>query len=438
MKTYFAPTIFLLLLTLIPSINTAANEIRAIDSTDKLSSSQLVTAVLQANPKIEEAQASLRASIANIETQSTLDDPQFQYRFAPLTINSHRSDGRQLSYGQHFEISQKIPFPGKLSLSAKAAEYLAKTRQLDIMTLRLLLATQAKSLFADWYFIHQAIAINQSTQNLLKTIRNIALTRYSTGRTSKQDILSVEVEQELLKHQAIVLKRQQKTILAKLNTLLNRPVESNLPSPQKPTDINELPDFESLKNKAIASRPELKTSIATIAYHQTRTELAALDYYPDLKLSAGYNSLWDNEDKRFSMGVSINLPLNQSKRRAAQQKAIANRQQAKWHKTDLEARINEELAIAYAQAEESLHVLHLYRQRLSPLALENLSAAKANYQAGKGDFLTLLNGEKNLLQTRLQTERALADVQRSLAALERATGSLENLLPDNNTDEVSR
>lgn len=426
MKTYFYPTkLLVLLLTMTQPVSSAATETPVIASSDALSSIQLVTAVLQANPRLEVAQATWQASLAKVGQQSALDDPQFHYSFAPLTSDRQKPDGQNLDFGQRFEISQKIPFPGKLHLRGKAAEYQAETKQQTIMTLQLLLATTAKSLFADWYFIHQAIAINRNNQSLLTEFRDIAVTRYSTGRASKQDVLRAEVEHALIRHQAIAYKRELKTTLAQLNTLLNQPPDTALPVPKKLHEITELPDLEQLQIKAMQSHPELMAITANINAHITKTKLATLDYYPDFKLSASYNSLWDNEDKRFNIGVSINIPLDQSKRRAAEQEARANRQQAHWRKIDLEARISQELAIAYAQVEESLHVLLLYRQQLSPLADENLAAAKADYQAGKGDFLTLISSEKNRLQTQLQTEQAVADLYRRFAELEQVVGSLE-------------
>lgn len=438
MKTHYYPTkLLLLLLAMIQSGNLMANEAKIIDSADALSVTQLVTDVLQANPRLEVAQTTWQASVAKIEQQSTLDDPQFQYSVAPLTSDTHKPDGKKSDFGQRFEISQKVPFPGKLHLRSKVAEFQAETSQQNIVVLQLLLATAAKSLFADWYFIHQAIAINQLNQTLLKEFRDIAVTRYGTGRAGKQDVLSAEVEMALLKHQSIVLQRQQKTGLAQLNTLLNRPVDDPLPMPQQLSEISELPDFEQLQAKAMHSRPELKAIAANLNVHKTQAELAALAYYPDLKLSAGYNSLWDNEDKRFNIGVGINIPLNQGKRRAAEQEAKANNQQAKWRKIDLEARINEEVTIAYAYVEESLHVLQLYRQQLSPLADESLAAAKTDYHAGKGDFLTLISNEKKRLQTQLQTEQALADVHHRFAQLEQAVGSLEPLSTVEQTGKIA-
>lgn len=419
-------------MALIQPVNTPANGTRDIYSDNLLTTNKLVAAVLQANPQLQVAQATWQASLTRIEQQSSLDDPQFNYSFAPLTIDNQKSN-----YGQRVEISQNLPFPGKLSARGKAAEYQAETSQQNIATLQLLLASKAKTLFADWYFIHQAISINQLNQTLLKEFRGIAKSQYSTGQFSKQDVLQADVEQALIKHRAILLQRQRKTILAQLNTLLNRSPELTLPAPEKLIEISELPDLKQLQIRAMQSRPELKSITASINVHQAQTELAELAYYPDLKLSAGYNSLWDNEDKRFNIGIGINIPLDQSKRRASEQEARAKSQQAHWRKIDLEAKIKEELAVAYAHVEESLHILQLHQKKLLPLANENMAATKVDYQTGKDDFLSLISSKKNRNQTQLQTEQALADLHRNFAELERVVGSIAALsLTDQNESKT--
>jgi outer membrane protein TolC len=174
-------------------------------------------------------------------------------------------------------------------------------------------------------------------------------------------------------------------------------------------------------------RPELKALAAHIQASESSIGLARRAFYPDFNLKAGYNSLWTEDDKRFTVGVDINLPLNRSKRRAVADAARAKAMQAQWRLTDEEAVVAGEVQRAYDRVEESRHVLTLYRDRLLPLAEENLSAAKADYQAGSGDFLSLLTTEKNLMQTRLQVGQAMAELHRQLAALQRAVGVLAPL-----------
>lgn len=146
---------------------------------------------------MEVVQAVWEASSARAAPQSAWADPQFRYTMAPLTIGSNNT-----SYGQRFELSHKISWPWKLRLRGEVAEHLADAQYANIAAVKLALARTAKSLFADWYYVHQAIRINQVNRDLFDEFRRIAVTRYGAGLASKQDALRADVERNLLKHQA--------------------------------------------------------------------------------------------------------------------------------------------------------------------------------------------------------------------------------------------
>ncbi len=401
---------------------THAAETQLIEGQTELTSAGLVAAVLSRNPTLPAMQAVWEAADTRIEQVSALDDPQLSYRVAPATAGVSGLD-----FGQKLEVSQKIPWPGKLHLRSEAAQYDADAVHQSVKTLQLHLAAKAKILFADWYFVHEGIRINRINQNLLHEFQRIAITRYSTGLATKQDALHAAVEINLLKHQAIGLDRERREIIARVNRLLTRNPDEPIPLPHKLSEPVQLGKADSLRAQALQSRPELKAQQAHIQGFYTRTELAQRDFYPDFNLSAGYNSLWDRNQKRFTVGIGINLPIDQSKRRAAEAEARAKLKQAQWKKNDLTAMIEEEVQIAYDRVQETRHVLTLYRRQLLPLAEENLDAAMADYRSGSGDFLTLISTEKNLMQTQLEVERVLTDSHRRLAELERAVGRIEPL-----------
>lgn len=396
-----------------------AVETTVFDVNSPLSSTQLVKAVLSKNPTLPAMQATWEAANTRIDQEAALDDPLLSYRMAPQTIGESDVD-----FGQKIELSQKIPWPGKLHLRGQAAEYGASAAYENVNSMRLQLSARAKMLFAEWYFIHEAIRINHSNQKLLKEFRIIALSRYSTGLGSSQDALSADVEFNLLKHQELRLQREKRGLLTNINTLLNRTPDEAIPLPHELPEPPILPSAKSLRVQAIESRPELKAQAARIQEFKTLTDLAKREFYPDFNLSAGYNSLWDRDEKRFTIGVGVNLPLDQSKRRAAEAEARAKLKQAEWDEIDQLAKIAEEVQVAYDKVEESRQVIALYRNQLVPLAEENMEAAKLDYRTGSGDFLTLISSEKNLMQTQLQVERALTDAHRRLAELERAVGSI--------------
>lgn len=402
----------------IPTVS-GVNVLPVIPPQEGLSSSQLVSDILAENPQLEVVQAIWKATTSRAEQVSALDDPMLTHSFAPLTIGS-----RQSGFSQNTVISQKLPWPGKRRLRTEAAAFDSEAENENINTLRLLLKTTAKTLFADWYYIYRAIEVNNINRRLLSEFRDIALNHYATGLASKQDALRAEVEIALLDHQKIALERERRTLLARLNTLLNRLPDTPLPAPAKLSAALALPAPAVLQQVALQSRPELKQLAARIQASRTRGDLAEKEFYPDFKLSAGYNNFWRQEDQRFIVGVEINLPLDQNKRQAAQDEAQARLKQQEWRRVDRIAKIREDVQIAYELTVESQHVYQLHQDKLLPLADETLKAALSDYRSGAGDFLTLIANERNLIQTQLQTDRALADMHRHLAELEYAVGSV--------------
>lgn len=307
---------------------------------------------------------------------------------------------------------------------AEAASFDADAAREDIGSLRLLLTATAKTLFADWYYVHQAIEVNNINRDLLSEFRDIALDHYATGLAGKQDALRAEVELALLEHQQIALERERRTLLAHLNTLLNRLPDTPLPAPTRLKSEVVLPKPAVLQEMALESRPDLRELAARINASKSRGDLAEKEFYPDFKLSAGYNNFWRQDEQRFIVGFEVNLPFDQDKRQAVLDEAHARVKQAEWERIDRIAKIREDVQIAYELTAENQHVYQLHRDKLIPLADETLKAALADYRSGGGDFLTLISSERNLIRTRLQRERALADMHRHLAELEHAVGKV--------------
>lgn len=420
MKFYSLKTwLIISVLSLSQATKLAATETISLN-THALTSKQLVIDVLLANPQLEVAEAIWEAAKARIAQQSDFEDPVFSYTMAPQTIGK-----QQAKYGQRIEISQQLPWPGKQHLRSQTASHKANVSRQNINSLRLKLSAATQALFADWHYSHQAIHINQRNQSLLKEFKAIAISRYSTGLASKQDALRADMELALLEHQAIVLARQQNAIRTHINTLLNKPPNHALAPPASLTEIETLTDIKSLQIRALQARPELKALTATIAAAKSQSELAFKNNYPDINLKAGYNSLWENSSKHFTVGIGFKLPLFQDKYRAAENEALAQVKQVEWQRIDFMAKLKEEIQISHDWMTESMHVLNLYKNKLLPLAKETLDAAISDYQSGKGDFLSLISSEKNYMRILLQSEQALADTHRQLAKLTSAVGHLK-------------
>ncbi|GMR05452.1 MAG: hypothetical protein BMS9Abin25_0027 [Gammaproteobacteria bacterium] len=405
-------TCILLLFTAIASANQ-----HALFRGDQLAEKQLIQAVLASNPSIEAMQSARQAAESRVDQATALDDPMLSYSFAPSTI-----DQNDLDFGQKMMLSQKLPWPGKRALRGDSARLEANASQENVLFLRLQLIETSAKYFADWYSIHEAVWINRINQDLWQEFHDIAEVKYGTGQASQQDVLRAEVEQARLEHQAIVLNRKQQNILAQINTLLNRTPDTPVPPPAALPEIRELPDVEQLRKMALETHPALKALIARNQASDARLKLAEREYYPDFNVNAGYNSLWNQDEKRFTIGVGINIPLLQGKRDAKVSEQRARSQQNTFQIADKQAEIAGAVQRSYNNVEESRHVLKLYESKLLTLAEENLLAAKADYQSGAGGFLDLVSAEKNLFQTRLSYVKAQRDYHQQLALLSKHVG----------------
>lgn len=180
--------------------------------------------------------------------------------------------------------------------------------------------------------------------------------------------------------------------------------------------------LDELQRQAIARHPELEQGRAKIAARDSGVTLARKAYYPEFELGVGYNSLWDDADKRPTLSLSFNLPLDFGKRRAELAKARAEQRQARWDHTDQQARLLAELAAARARTVEMVATIELHETELVPLSEDFLDAAMADYRSGRGSFLAVIAAEQRSLDTALSLARAQADYLRRVAELERWAG----------------
>ncbi len=138
----------------VPSPRKQSNSIRKCHSSKNsiINIPTVSCSVLLANPQIEIARATWEVSKARIDQRAAFDDPKFSYAMAPLTIDDNRTE-----FGQHIEISQKIPWLGTLNLRSKTASHKADATREILHGIQLELSATTRVFFVDWYFIHQAI-----------------------------------------------------------------------------------------------------------------------------------------------------------------------------------------------------------------------------------------------------------------------------------------
>jgi outer membrane protein TolC len=394
----------------------------------ELSVAALVADVLARNPSLAQMVAAWQAASARYPQARALDDPLLSTMLAPASFGSNAVEA-----GYRIEVSQKIPFPGKLRLRGQGALAEASAAQNDVDDMRVELIEAAKHAFYEYYLAERALAVNEEALRLLGEFKQSAAARYKTGQAPQQDILQAEVEIGRQQERAVALERMRNVAIARLNTLRSLPPDEPLaPSPQALKVFPGLPIAASLRDLAMARRSDLKALQARLAAQENSLKLALRECYPDVEVAAAYDTIMGNggmRDLAPQVGVRLNLPVRLARRNAAVAEAHAKVSQKQ---AEYASRVNQvqfQVQEAYEQLVESERVLGLYEKTILPAAEENVKAAQTAYVTGKTPFLSLIEAQRNLVNLRDLNYEATADYFRRFATLERVTGGPVDAAP---------
>jgi cobalt-zinc-cadmium efflux system outer membrane protein len=83
-----------------------------------------------------------------------------------------------------------------------------------------------------------------------------------------------------------------------------------------------------------------------------------------------------------------------------------------------------EVVVAVKQLDESRHVIHIFEERLLPIARQEVEAARAAFVASQAPFVSVVDAEKNLRGVELDYQVAQADYDRRRGELDRALGRM--------------
>lgn len=379
----------------------------------------LVRAVVARNPRIEAARAAWRAALERQPQEVALPDPMVEYAIAPLSIGSQSAD-----LGQTISVSQRFPFPGRLELRSAVAIAEAAAEREQVAVVRQELALMAALLYDHLYVAERALEVNDHHRLLFEQLERAALALYTAGTVSQQDPIQARLERARIAQARIALEERRATLRAQINGLLHR--EPDAPIPPTPalavTPDVEVPPVDALVRIAVAQRPELRVIAERIEARRAARSLAEHEYFPDFGVMASYNSMWRMVEHQFMVGVSVEVPIQLDARAGAVSEAEARiAEQEALRESELDE-VRVEVETARQQAIAARRTLALHHDVLLPLARQQIEAARAGYQTGRGSFQGVIDAERSLREIELGWFVAQAQLRQALARLQRAVG----------------
>jgi outer membrane protein TolC len=388
-------------------------------SATELSEESLVQEVLRRNPTVAMMAAAAQAASARYPQVTSLDDPKLGAFIAPASIGSNNVD-----FAYRVEVSQALPFPGKLGLRGETARNEAAAAGAELEDARLSIVEAARTAFADYCLAARAIEVNAENLKLLNEIRENAASRARTGQGEEQDVYQAAVTIARQRERTSTLERMQRVAQARINTLLNLPADQKLPQPPKELTVSQsVPPSSELRELAM-QRPDIAAVRARVAADEAAFALAMKDYYPDVEVMAAYDTFWQyaERDLRGMVGLRFNIPGLTSRRDAALAEAQAKLAQRRAELAKLTAQVGLQVQEAYEQLQETERSLKLYEETAMPAARESVRLARTGYANNKVSFLSLIEAQRSLVELRDRQNELIAEARRRRAALDRAIG----------------
>lgn len=324
-----------------------------------------------------------------------------------------------------YQLSQMIPWPGKLALMGTAAERRTDAARSDEQTQGLELARDARRAYWMLYMNRGLRDVNAAGRVLLDTISRAALARYGAGGGGHHDVARAQVEQSALDVEAIDLDGERAATIAMMNALRNRPAAAAIPDPEPNVadQAAEVPAMDVLERTALGRRPELGRMRAMKREQEAMAALARRERYPDFMTSVWYNQMFGEPD---TVGVMLGATLPLFNVTRQNRLAEASDFGAGSAEKDLQAMQNMirfEVADAHRKLVTATRTLELVQGVASPRAEQSFATSLAGYSSGTLDLVSVLDAWRALQATERARVESLAARQLAAADLERAIGA---------------
>jgi len=383
----------------------------------------LISLALKNNPDIAAA-GFMKESVADeSEAAGTLPDPLLTAGVMNLPANSFSLDQTPMS-GVSIGLTQKLPWPGKLSAQGKLADIRYQKSQVELESVQNRIVRNVTDAYVNYSYWTRSRAIIENYLELLRATRDIVEIRYANGRASAQDLL--RVGSIISRTEIRLLKTDQENYSSLLK--LRRAVGDSSLSADLPVHLAE-PGKGNFRIEAIATNPLVLNAGLMVDGAHAQKRLAKSEYWPDFSFGIDYRIRQDipgdpvHGADFLTFRVGLDLPLwffaRQKKQvRAARSFALASQAQERSVRDMLINHFED----GQSKKQLALESLNRYDRTIIPEARAALEAAEVAYEVGDVDFNALLAAQSDLYEIRLERLDHLRRYHHARAALVEISG----------------
>jgi len=319
---------------------------------------------------------------------------------------------------------QRLPFPGKRRAAGAVAEAGVKSAQAELENIRLTIAAQVRTVYWNYYLASKSIDVLEQSKVVLTDLQNSVDIRVRASKASQQDLLRVINSISDLERRLITTQQLRESAVARLNSMLHRPVNASLPEPRWSASMMSLSKTDEM------SHPEIEAAKSRVAMFEARMKKAQLDRNPDFTVGLQYGAVSESGmamsasgRDQFGATVGLTIPLWREKLDAAEREAeagmIESRNTLAAVRNDLSYRVVD----ARARVDSARKIVKLFDESILPDAEQAYELSLKEYSADTAGFLDVIDAWRQTLNYQLQQEENRSALGSAVAAYRLAAGN---------------
>ena len=324
-----------------------------------------------------------------------------------------------------FTVQQELPGRGKRELRAAVAEKDVQLALAEIAVRARDVIKEVQRAYVDLSVARTAIDIHLDSVVLLRQSADVSTVKYAAGRSSQQDVLKAVVELSRLHEDLVMHEESAALAAARLNTLLDRDPQTPVGPIDPLREHVTLPSSETLQRLALEKHPELQAAQLDIDRARAARAVVEREYKPDFFVGGGY-MLMPRSAGAWTASAGMtwpSAPWSRGRLDAQKAEATANVNAAAARMRMVERQIRLAVHDAYIRTEAAGQRSALLRTTVVPQSQQAMAVSRVAYQGDRGDFLSVVDNQRALLDAQLSYFRALGDREVALSDLSRAVAT---------------